>query len=397
MAPIAEVCEVNPRLRKKLAANDMVAFVGMSGLDATSAIATDSEQRPYADVAKAYTSFEHGDVLVAKITPCFENGKIAQAAVSTKIAFGSTEFHVLRPIADRVDRRYLLHFLRRPSVLQLGEQRMTGAGGQRRVPARLFEELHIPLPLIEEQRRIAAVLDAAEALRAKRHQALAKLDTLTQAIFIDMFGGGDGPAVSPNGVPARHPRGWSWRSILELAEIATGHTPDRKRAEYWGGGMSWINLNEIRELDGRVCLETAASVTAEGVRHSSAVVLPAGTVCFSRTASIGFVTVMGVPMTTSQDFVNWVCGDELNPTYLMHALLRSRQVLRASSSGSTHKTIYVRDAERFAVLHPPRELQNEFARAVAKVAESDALMSSDLSRLDALFASLQHRAFRGEV
>ena len=91
MAPIAEVCEVNPRLRKKLAANDMVAFVGMSGLDATSAIATDSEQRPYADVAKAYTSFEHGDVLVAKITPCFENGKIARPVKNLRVTQSITE------------------------------------------------------------------------------------------------------------------------------------------------------------------------------------------------------------------------------------------------------------------------------------------------------------------
>jgi hypothetical protein len=66
-----------------------------------------------------------------------------------------------------------------------------------------------------------------------------------------------------------------------------------------------------------------------------------GTVCFSRTASVGFVTIMANPMATSQDFANWVCGDELDPEYLMHALIRSRVELRALATGATHKTIYM--------------------------------------------------------
>jgi type I restriction enzyme S subunit len=294
--------------------------------------------------------------------------------------------------ATTADLRWLFFRMRALPLTELN--RAAAVPGLNREDAYSQELL---LPPIEEQRRIAAVLDAADALRAKRRQALATLDTLTQAIFIDMFGGGGGTAVSPNGTPSGHPNGWKWRPILELAELATGHTPDRKRPDYWDGEISWVNLNEIRDFDGRVCHATAARITREGVRHSSAVVLPTGTVCFSRTASIGFVTIMGVPMTTSQDFVNWICGEQLNPTYLMHALLMSREVLRASSSGSTHKTIYVRDAERFTVLHPPRQLQDEFELAILRIRESSRLMSADLSRLDALFASLQQRAFRGEL
>jgi type I restriction enzyme S subunit len=185
--------------------------------------------------------------------------------------------------------------------------------------------------------------------------------------------------------------------ITDLAEPATGHTPDRLRADYWDGDISWINLNEIRRFDGITCTETAARITTEGVRNSSAVVLPAGTVCFSRTASIGFVTIMGAPMATSQDFVNWICGDDLNPRFLMHALLASRSTLRATSSGSTHKTIYVRDAARFSILHPPRDLQDRFVSAIGQLEAPRHRMSQALGRGDRLFASLQQRAFRGEL
>jgi type I restriction enzyme, S subunit len=154
-----------------------------------------------------------------------------------------------------------------------------------------------------------------------------------------------------------HPAGWTWVPLTDVAELATGHTPDRTRPDYWNGGIPWISLTEIRKLDGRCASATDLQVSSAGIRNSSAVVLPPGTVCFSRTASVGFVTIMGVPMATSQDFVNWICGDQLDPRYLMHALRCSRTELRALSTGSTHKTIYLRVAEMFRILMPPLEDQ----------------------------------------
>ena len=194
-------------------------------------------------------------------------------------------------------------------------------------------------------------------MRVKRRTALAQLDTLTQAIFLDQFGAHDqSPVTVGNNLGSNH-FGWRWNLLTDVAQLATGHTPDRKRADYWNGEIPWITLSEIRSLDGTVAADTAQHITEAGIENSSAVKLPAGTVCFSRTASVGFVTVMGREMATSQDFVNWVCGPHLEPIYLMHALLRSRVPLRSLSTGSTHKTIYFPTVEQFRVLVPPLELQ----------------------------------------
>ncbi len=84
----------------------------MSAVSAECAEITQEETRIYADVSKGYTPFLSGDVLIAKITPCFENGKIAQAILNRKIGFGSTEFHVVRPYIDKLDSRYIHHYLR---------------------------------------------------------------------------------------------------------------------------------------------------------------------------------------------------------------------------------------------------------------------------------------------
>jgi len=118
---------------------------------------------------------------------------------------------------------------------------------------------------------------------------------------------------------------------------------------------------------------------------------------FLSTASIGFVTVMGRPMATSQDFVNWVCGERLRPTYLMHAFLQSRDQLRSLSTGSTHKTIYFPTVERFRTLVPPLEMQERFATHIQAVESLKTTHRAALSECDALFAFLQHRAFAGQL
>jgi type I restriction enzyme S subunit len=252
-------------------------------------------------------------------------------------------------------------------------------------------------PRSNAKNRIAAVLDQADELRARRRASLALLDDFTKSVFVDMFGSPPPTPVTVGLELAAHPRGWRWEELTEVARLATGHTPDRERSEYWDGGIPWISLTEIRHLDGRVATRTELAVSAEGIRHSSAVVHPPGTVCFSRTASIGFVTVMGTEMATSQDFVNWICGDRLDPTYLMHALLMSRTRLRALSSGSTHKTIYMRVAEQFRVLVPPVDLQREFAAQVEESRKVRAAHGAHFRALDALFVSLQHQAFAGQL
>ncbi len=160
----------------------------MASLSAETAKIETTQDRPYSEVSKGFTPFLSGDVLVAKITPCFENGKIAQAVLPRRNGFGSTEFHVVRARPDVSDARYLHHYLRLNVVRVEGQRRMTGSGGQRRVPASFLSDLRVPLPPLEEQRRIAAILDQAETLRTQRRLALAHLDTLTQSLFLDMFG-----------------------------------------------------------------------------------------------------------------------------------------------------------------------------------------------------------------
>lgn len=186
---LREVADINPKgpAKGELSDGTLVDFVPMASVSEQGHMAPEGK-RQYSEVAKGYTAFKNRDVLLAKITPCFENNKIALADVETDFAFGSTEFHVIRGHDDELEPRYLSHFLRQDIIRFEGERRMTGSGGQRRVPKTFLEELKIPLPPLEEQKRIAAILDQADALRRLRRRALDRLGVLGQAIFHEMFG-----------------------------------------------------------------------------------------------------------------------------------------------------------------------------------------------------------------
>jgi type I restriction enzyme S subunit len=164
-----------PLAARRLSQDAEVSFVPMEAVGEYGGLDL-SRTKPLADVGSGYTFFGDGDVVVAKITPCFENGKGALAAgLANGVAFGTTELHVLRA-SDAVDREYLFYVTLTDAFRRLGEAEMYGAGGQKRVPETFIENLKHPIPPKPEQRAIAAFLDREtariDALVAKKEQLI---------------------------------------------------------------------------------------------------------------------------------------------------------------------------------------------------------------------------------
>ncbi len=159
--PIAEVADFNPRTFSVLssAASLPVHFVPMSAVTEEFGGISISERRPLSDVQKGYTSFLADDVLFAKITPCMENGKLAIVpTLPEQLAFGSTEFHVLRA-SDAVLPTWLSYFLSQETFRRLARQNMTGSAGQMRVPTAWLSTARIPIAPLPEQIRIVGKLE----------------------------------------------------------------------------------------------------------------------------------------------------------------------------------------------------------------------------------------------
>lgn len=186
---LSSVVEINPRLPKNHALEDdeEVSFLAMADISEDGHV-QQVQHRLFSEVRKGYTPFKNGDVLLAKITPCFENGKAALVdGMHSEWAFGSTEFHVFRP-SDAIDGRYLFHLLWNERFRAVGARNMTGSAGQKRVTTSFVERIEIPLPALEEQRRIVAILDKADSIRNKRREALDMADSFLRAVFLEMFG-----------------------------------------------------------------------------------------------------------------------------------------------------------------------------------------------------------------
>ncbi|CAK06594.1 type I restriction endonuclease subunit S [Rhizobium leguminosarum] len=193
-ATLEELCQFNPKHDPDVDQSLGVNFVPMPAVDdETGAIIDKSVVRPLSEIWKGYTHFADRDVIFAKITPCMENGKIAVARdLANGMACGSTEFHVLRS-KGAVEPDFLWRFLRRKNYRQVAEHSMTGAVGQRRVPRQFLETTSLPLPPLNEQKRIVAKLDTLNAKSARARTELARIEILVsrfkQAVLSKAFSG----------------------------------------------------------------------------------------------------------------------------------------------------------------------------------------------------------------
>jgi len=168
-------------------------------------------------------------------------------------------------------------------------------------------------------------------------------------------------------LPSREPPGWELAPIASVARLESGHTPSRKCPEYWDGTIPWVSLHDSKGLDRAEIHRTTQTIGALGLANSSARLLPAGTVVFSRTATVGKATILGREMATSQDFANYVCGPRLHNRYLMQLMRFLQPEWLRLMAGSTHNTIYLPVFENLQLLLPPLPEQHKIAAILSSV------------------------------
>lgn len=378
---LKEVAELNPvTATTHLQPSDAVDFFPMAAVNADRTVARASERRALGQVSKGFTSFRDGDVLLAKITPCFENGKIAQAVVTTGAAFGSTEFHVVRCGAE-LEGRYLVHFLRRQEVRVDGQRKMTGSGGQRRVPKHFLESLEIPLPPLLEQRRIAAILDKADALRTKRREALAQLDRLAQSTFVEMFGD-----------PAAHEQ----RPLQELCELITDGT--HQTPTYADEGIVFLSAKNVTsgEIDWQDIKFIPRSLHHELHKRLAP---RRGDILLAKNGTTGVAAIVN----SDEVFDIYVSlallrpKAQVLPSYL-HAAVNSspcRKQFSGALKGIGVPNLHLKDIRQATVPFPAMAQQEDFAARMRGLSSLKANARNALASTSALFASLQVLAFQG--
>jgi type I restriction enzyme S subunit len=344
------------------------------------------EERP----SRADLTVQPGDVCFARMQG---TEKILEFDADHADLILSTGFAVLRPMPDKLHSGFLRHWLRTREFQSSKDQLCSGAT-QKAITNEKIEQLTIPLPRIDEQRRIAEVLDRAEAIKAKRRVALAQLDTLTQSIFLDLFGD-----------PVLNTKGWPATTTLgEVAHIVSGITVGRKlngkhtRKVHYLAVVNVqdrsLNLSILKQIDAteeeieRYRLKLNDLLLTEGGDPDK---LGRGTVWNNELPEcIHQNHIFRIRLTTNRIqplFLNWLVGSQRGKGYF----------LRSAKQTTGIASINMTQLRGFSLLMPPLPLQCEFARRVAAVEKLKAAHRASLVEMDALFASLQHRTFRGEL
>ena len=285
--------------------------------------------------------------------------------------------------------RYLTHLISSPEF-QSEIDRLQHGGTRQALTFSQISEFKIPLPPLAEQRRIADVLDRAEALRAKRRAALAQLDSLTQSLFLDLFGD-----------PISNPKEWPTARFEDLCHRVTVGIVVRPSSYYVANGVP--ALRSLNVKPGKIVLDDVVYFSeSDNENQLKKTRLLAGDLVLVRTGQPGTAAVVPPEL----DGVNAI--DLLITTpritvvsakFLCEFFNSSggRDLVLSAQRGQIQKHLNVGSLAEAVIPLPPLKLQHEFARRVTAVETLKTAHRTSLAELDSLFATLQHRAFRGEL
>ena len=317
-------------------------------------------------VGSGGSRFTNGDTLFARITPCTENGKtgFVDCLATDEVATGSTEFIVLGPRPNVTCPRFVYYLAKNPAFRSFAISRMRGTSGRQRVPVNVFDDFEIGVPPLPEQRKIAAILSSVDDAIEKTQAVIDQVQFVKRGLMQELFTRGvaaDGRVRPPQEKTPQlykaSPLGWipaAWETALldEIATRGSGHTPNKKRSDYWNGTLKWVSLADSWRLDRVHISDTDRKITQAGIEGSSAVLHPAGIVLLSRDAGVGKSAIATCEMAVSQHFMCWKCGPQLTNYYLYYWLQYRKREFERIAAGSTIPTIGLRFFQHYRLSVP---------------------------------------------
>lgn len=331
------------------------------------------------------------DVMVSRIVPHIRRACVV-GELNGHRQVASGEWIVFR--SDKIFPQFLRWVLVGDAFHSKFMQTVSGVGGSllRARPSEVAK-IQIPLPPLAEQKRIAAILDVADELRAKRREAISQLDAFLQSTFIEMFGD-----------PVSNPFGWDRLAFGEI--IASGpQNGIYKPSKLYGSGTKILRIDSFYNgqevvLDSLKRVEVSEQeISSYSLSESDIVINRVNS--RSHLGKCALIPAMEEPILFESNMMRLhLDNKQVLPRFMVRFLQTQyvkNQILSACKDAVNQSSINQTDVKNFQVLVPPLELQDSFSTIVESVEQQKAKMRTHLAELDALFASLQHRAFNGEL
>ena len=381
-----EVACINPKQPRGLGATDKVSFLPLAevNMDGTTNLGIESVR---SEVSKGHPWFVDGDLLLAKITPSFENGKIALASTAYGEGYTSTEFHIIRPDDKLVVREFLLAYLRSRNVERYCAARMKGSAGQKRVPVEVLKRLQVPAIPLEAQRGIASQFGSISRQLNDCKTQLEMLDDLVKSRFVEMFGD---QKLNNKQLPQKR--------LREVSLVGSSRRVFKE--ELVERGIPFLRGTEVGSYGLGKRVEPSLFITPT---HYESLISRAGK------PEIGDLLLPSIcpdgqiwEVDTEEPFyfkdgrVLWVRPDRgcLNSTFLRYALKnRFESDFQGLASGTTFAELKIVILKEMSITLPPLSLQQEFASFSASVDKSRFIVQQKIEKLQMLYDSLAQEYF----
>lgn len=388
-AVLSDVASINPR--RRIHKGVSAPFIEMAALPTNGRDIPQSSMKTR--IAKGSGAhFTNGDTLLARITPCLENGKTAQVSglPAGVIGEGSTEFIVLCGTNPK-DNDYVYYVCRSPEFRNFAISRMQGTSGRQRVAWRLIADYPLILPAPGVRREAAAILATLDDRIRNLRETNRTLERIAQTLFKSWFVDFDpvhakAEGREPEGVdPATAalfprefedsdlgpiPKDWRVAQIGNLVTCVGGATPSTKNESFWNDGIHhWATPKDLSTLQSPVLLDTARKVTDAGLAKISSGLLPAGTLLLSSRAPIGYQAITVHPTAINQGFIAMSPGGDLSPLFLYCWCKENMDLIKKNANGSTFMEISKKAFRPIPVCAPPAAPRATFDRQVGPIFE----------------------------
>ncbi|HMY19400.1 MAG TPA: restriction endonuclease subunit S, partial [Polyangium sp.] len=425
ISKLPEVFEINPPKPSlnALAPEALVSFVPMPAVDAALGAIVDGFLRSFAEVRKGYTAFADNDVILAKITPCFENGKAAVARnLANGLGFGSSEFFVFRGMGAVLP-DYLFHFIRQQRFRDDGAARMNGAVGQARIPSEFLRATDLPIPPLAEQRRIVekveALLEQVNRMKGRLERTSAILKRFRQSVLAAACSGeltaewrasnpastsGTRPIISDDVMP-EVPDSWGLVRFGSLV-ASSFYGPRFSADQYADDGIPTVRTTDM-DFRGNITVANSPKVQLSPADISK-YCLHDGDLLVTRTgATIGKCAVYSAPLgpaLPSAYLIRFRLQKTLvSPTFALLYLQSpiGQTLLGTGQTSVAQPNVNARVIEGFPCPLPPLTEQHEIVRQVNRLFTlADTIehrVNIAMARVEKLPQAILSKAFSGEL
>ena len=323
------------------------------------------EYEPYSGGSK----FQNGDTIMARITPCLENGKHAFISLLNdgETAYGSTEYIVMRGIPGISDNRFVYYLSHFPDFKNAAVKSMVGSSGRQRAQVDVLKNLEFYLPGLKEQRKIADTLSALDDKIALNNRINHNLEEQAQALykswFVDFEPFKDGRFVDSE--IGMIPEGWKVVHFLDIAKLCGGGTPKTDIDAFWDGPIPFFTPKDVKASP--FCLKTEKTITENGLKHCNSQLYDVYTTFITARGTVGKLCMAGAPMAMNQ--TNYaICsksGINAITIYLMCKQIVAN--LKNKANGAVFDAITTRDFEGESIIAAPDSILTRFSKIVGPI------------------------------